>query len=157
MRIGFGTGLLVRCCSVVGVAALTACHASYFNPGRVQSMSLGTLAGVYHRVNGRWPADLAELSHTPCPDFEKFPDEAPGGAFTAPAAPPPAACKFAARFPYEVRMSEVSANLRVAIHDAAGRKICRMIVIVPPANPGTKVTPLVQIKFPVFGCPGGGK
>jgi len=157
MRIGFVTGMLVRYGSIVCASGLTACQTPDANPGRLRSLSLGTLAGLFHRVSGRWPFSIEELSATPCPDFDDFPAADLGDSVTPQPARTPAACEFAATFPYQTTLTPVSADLRVNVRQADGTRVCDLTVIAPPAGTGTEITPQVRIKMSAFSCPGEGK
>ncbi len=94
------------------------CQLPQMNRGRVMAVTVGAHAGWFRRVNGRWPADFAELVRLDCPRL----DEAAVDA--SPAGPPPESdeslCNVLSELPYPVTMHTRGRNLRLTVRRNKG-------------------------------------
>ena len=136
--------------------AMAGCQAPRLNPGRVISVGVGTHAGWFRRVNGRWPADLAELARLDCPRIDDSypPDPVPPGQLPERGE---RLCNFLAELPYEVEMRPRAQNLRLSIRGKKGIVVCQMTVLAPTRHSARELSPMIRIRMFGFDCLGEGE
>jgi hypothetical protein len=127
------------------------------NLASMQAVAVAAHAGMFHRVNGRWPGDRAELEHFDCPaiDAETFDkvsfDDSPPGPIRD-----EHTCGFLADLEYRIELTPGSHELRMTFRDGE-RLVCKLRVDEPGADSGTALAPMMTIHTSVFSCPGNGE
>ena len=141
---------------LLAASAMTACQLPHLNPGRVTAVAVGAHAGWFRRVNGRWPADFAELTRLDCPrlDDSSFPD---ANVFDEPPEKDPRLCNVLAELPYVVVMQPQARNLRLVFSRIKGPIVCTLTVLAPTPRSADELSPLIRIRMLPFSCPGEGK
>ena len=137
---------------------LSGCQLSHLNQGSLQAAAVAAHAGMFHRVNGRWPNDRAELERFDCPAFDDHEFE----EAWIDDSPPPATrnesdCRFLAELDYRIDWRPRSHALRMTFQDSNGRRVCKLRVDAPGADSGTALAPMMVIRTTVFSCPGNGE
>jgi hypothetical protein len=124
------------------------------NPGRVSAVAIGAHAGWFHRVNGRWPADFAELLRLDCPRLEQ--ETVPDANFFGSQTSDARQCNVLSELPYEVGMQAQAEKLKLVVSRDTG-VVCRLTVLAPAAANIAELSPMIRLRLLGFKCPGEGK
>jgi hypothetical protein len=135
---------------------MTACQMPHLNPGRVTAVAVGAHAGWFRRVNGRWPADLAELTQLDCPRLDESSLPEANGFDDSPRRDP-RPCNVLAELPYVVALQPHARDLRLVFFKGKGQIVCTLTVLAPAAQSAGELSPLIRIRILPFSCPGEGK
>ena len=131
--------------------ASTGCDSLRMNEGKITSVLAAAQVGKFKRDKGSWPTGISELIAHGCPgldDDAQFVIDAPPRLVEG--------CQFFANFPYRLEMTQRAPNLQMESRSAAGKLICRILVIAP-ANSSDALIPQVELRTSLFTCPGEGK
>ena len=135
---------------------MAGCQAPRLNPGRIVSVAVGAHAGWFRRVNGRWPADRAELTRLDCPRIDDG-DPPDPVIFGLPPKRDERLCNFLDELPYELEMQPRTRDLHMIIRGKQRVVICELTVLAPTRRSARELSPLIRIKMFGFDCPGEGK
>jgi len=147
------------CVLTLLLVTLAGCQMPQLNPGRVSAVAIGAHAGWFRRVNGRWPADFAELVRLDCPrlDVEPFPQASMYETSPRPLPRDETLCNALSELPYVVTMRARGQDLRLTLSRSRGPTICNLVVLAPTAASAHELSAMIRLKLVGFRCPGEGK
>lgn len=137
------------------LAGAPGCAPLWMKPGKVVSILAAGQVGLFRRQTGQWPQDRNALIEHGCRDLDFYSprDAEISGSFEA----AKAGCQFFIKLKYRFELQSRDANVRMVLRDPAGKLVCDLLVIVPADDGRDALSPQIQMRTTLFGCPGEGK